>query len=142
MAARPDAPLILAAIVCERVLQETDGVLTATRIVDRFVVAAGPPGTVPGIQFHYLAVLKRGQATISADEHEAFIRLRYPTGQREDRSAFKVSWPPGEGEDEGVNLNVRVVMEVQTEGLYWVDLVFDGEALASTPIRVFFGPAT
>src|SRR5262245_20919791 len=123
MAGRDDAPLVLAAVLCEHVLEEKDGVLTATRIVDRFVAdrsaqVAGPHG----VQVHYLAMLRRGAARIAGGEHEATIMLRHPSGQIDvvTRTPWKLSWPHGEAQDEGVNLNVTLAIGLTEEGLYWL----------------------
>ena len=40
-------PYLAAAVLCEKVLQEKDGVLSAIRLVDRFIITASgtqPPG--------------------------------------------------------------------------------------------------
>lgn len=141
MAARADLPLVLAAVVCENVLEEKDGVLSVTRIVDRFFLERPPRGVAAGIQFRYLAVLKRGATT--DDEHEASIVLRFPSQRVEvaTRTPLKVRWLAGE-EDSGVNINMRLAVGVAEEGLYWIDLFFDGTPVASTPFRVTYGLPT
>jgi len=139
MAGSTQAPLLLAAIVCEQILEERDGVLSATRIVDRFVLQrSDAPGVVAGLQVRYLAMLRRGGASIQSGDHEASILLRYPSGRREviTTDPWNVSWPDGDGEDEGVNLTVRLTLALPEEGLYWLDLLFDGSPVASTPLRV------
>lgn len=143
MAAHDNLPLVLAALVCEQVLEEKDGVLSATRIIDRFFLDQPvPPGAERGVQFHYLVILKRGTAAITGGEHEASVMLRFPSGQREGTTigALKVPWPAEEGEDQGLNLNMTLQLPLPAEGLYWIDLLFDGALLASTPFRVTFGP--
>jgi hypothetical protein len=139
--ARPDdGPLVLAALVCEQVLEERDGVLSATRIVDRVIVERHDDG-VPAVQVRYLVMLRRGMAAIGSGEHEASIVLRYPSGEHEvvTREPWKVSWPPGEAQDEGVNLNVTLRLGLPAEGLYWLEVLFDGAHVAATPLRVIFG---
>ena len=56
-------PFVQAAVICENVLQDKDGVISAIRIVDRFIVQT-PPGAPPdargAIQFKVLLSLKSG----------------------------------------------------------------------------------
>jgi hypothetical protein len=142
MASHDNLPLVLAALVCEQVLEEKDGVLSVTRIVDRFFVQ--PPaqaGALVGVQFRYLAILKRGSS--SDDEHEVSVVFRFPSQRMEvaTKPAVKIRWP-GEGEDNGVNLNLTFQVGLPEEGLYWIDLIFDGSSVASTPFRVIYGPPT
>ena len=43
-----EGPNVVAAVFCEKVLQEKDGVLSAIRIVDRFTVSVeAPSGAAP-----------------------------------------------------------------------------------------------
>jgi hypothetical protein len=127
--------------VCEQILEERDGVLSATRIVDRFVLPRSDASDeVPGVEVRYLAMLRRGEAAILSGNHEASVVLRYPSGRREviTTDPWSVSWPAGDGEDEGVNLSVRLTLALPEEGLYWLDLLFDRTPVASTPMRVIF----
>jgi hypothetical protein len=145
-AASPDAPLVLAALICEQVLEERDGVLSATRIIDRLLVSRPVSREVAGVQqsvfFSYLAVLKRGSATFATREHEARLRVRFPSNQSQEltHDPIRVVWPEGDAEDAGINLRVRVRISLPDDGLYWIDLRFDGHLVASTPLRVLFGP--
>ena len=43
-----DGPFLQSALICEKVLQEQDGVLSAIRIIDRIYFVIGPDGQLFG----------------------------------------------------------------------------------------------
>jgi hypothetical protein len=65
--APPGGPYLQTAVLCEKVLQEQDGVLSLVRIVDRIISTAlgpDPPEDMPPVAVNLTAVivLKSGQA--------------------------------------------------------------------------------
>ena len=38
--------------------------------------------------------------------------------------------------DNAVNVNAQLTLEVREEGLYWIDVLVDGDALTRVPFRV------
>lgn len=68
-----DGPFLLAALLCERVLLEPDGVASAIRIVDQLVpdeaLLKGAVVVPPVMQLSLLVILKSGTAPGGADLH-------------------------------------------------------------------------
>lgn len=135
-AMEPKGPYIGAALLCERVLEEKDGVLSAIRIVDRWTVPRPPsendrPGAVL-LQLVILIVLKAGKATGST---LVTVNMSSPNGDEDKGVAYPFDLP---GEDRGLNLVLPAVLEIVQEGLYWFNVRADGVLLTRIPLRVIW----
>lgn len=141
---RSDGPFLQVACLCERVLEEKDGVLSAIRIVDRITAQAQlPPGTpapqmppIP-ISLWVLVTLKAGKARGNYTLH---IVPRTPVG-------LKMAGPSVplllEGDDDrGVNLRLNLNFVAPEQGIYWFDVVLNDDLLTRMPLRVIFQPLT
>ena len=135
-------PYLQTAVVCERVLNEQDGVLSLIRIVDRIVQSAvgpDPPEEMPpvSINLSMVVVLKSGEARGS---HPVYIALEAPSGQEMGEQQLQVLLE-GEG-DRGVNLVVNLAFQAEMPGLYWFSTYFgdDRILLTRTPLRVVYQP--
>lgn len=133
-------PYINAALICEKVLQERDGVLTAVRIIDRMTVAVAatqgtPPDAMPPsiVQFTILIVLKagvyKGMAPVGLVIHPPSGSA--PIGQFNTDIFF-------EGDDRGVNLVSPLQFQVTEDGLYWIDVNCGNQLLTRIPLRVIY----
>jgi hypothetical protein len=140
---------VAAALFCERVLQEGDGVLSAIRIVDQQVlhlIGANVPGDMPPAMLNttLLIALKAGQ---TRGRYAVRIAPEAPSGEGMPPVDFAVNFMGGDGE-QGINLVVPMQMQVAQEGLYWFDVVWvdpkvDPEAgalLTRVPLRVVYQP--
>jgi hypothetical protein len=130
-------PYVQAAAICERVLQEKDGVLSLIRLVDRFTVTAAgpaPPEAMPptNISANFVVMLKSG-----------FIRARHtlkivpttPSGKNLPEISAGVLF---EGDDRGVNTNFQANILAQEEGLYWFDVFLEDQLLTRIPLRLVY----
>jgi len=129
-------PHITAALVCDRVLEEKDGTLTAVRIIDRVTFLVGPDGELvaPAHPITFLISLKsdaaRGSFTLE-------LHREKPSGE----AALVLSAPVHlEGEERGVNLVLNAGFEPDQAGLYWYDVYFEGERLTRMPLRAIYQP--
>lgn len=132
-------PIVTAALICERVLIEKDDVVSAIRIFDRLVYVPPPAGIEPGvarIPFMFLVMLKRGNA--ASRNHEISVAIKPPSGNesRAMPEPLKVEFA-GEDPDAGVNLQIGIQLTPSEEGLYWIELMIDGQLSARTPFRLF-----
>jgi hypothetical protein len=131
-------PLVLATLLCEKVLEEKDGVLTAVRMFDRLLVAPPEPGSVATVPIVLLIVLRNG--TEVTREAAVGMRLVTPSGSRGPREAYPVELA-GEP-DAGVNLRVTLPLDASEEGLYWFEIDLDGIPVSRVPLRLTFAPAS
>lgn len=145
---RRGGPYLAAAVACERVLTEEDGVLSVIRIIDRLIIgAAGPeaPDEMPPIpvSFTLLLVLKSGGAR---GRYSIHLMMEAPSGEP---LPTELQLPLLlEGEERGVNLIIPVGITVEQEGLYWVDVWLadplaperEEELLTRVPLRIVYQP--
>jgi hypothetical protein len=130
-------PYLIAAMLCEKVLQEKDGAISVIRVVDRIAVtvnAASSPETMPptAVSLYALISLKsgsaRGRATVK-------WRTETPSGLKLPDQLFPVLF---EGEDRGVNLIITLNMVVEQEGVYWFSVLLDEQLLTRIPLRILY----
>ncbi len=132
-------PYINAGLICEKVLQERDGVLSVVRIIDRITVTvaaaqgAAPDTIPPGIaQFTLLVVLKAGVFKATAP---VSVIVHSPSGGDIGQWSTDVFF---EGDDRGINLVAPMQMQVSEDGLYWVDVSCANQLLTRIPLRVVY----
>ncbi len=134
-------PFVGAALVCEKVLHEKDGVLSVIRMVDTFYVEPlkqNVPGVVEGVELTALAMLKSGDVK---GESEISFKFRTPQGITIDApQKFPVLLNGGE---HGANVIMRFnlpVPDASAYGLYWFDVLWNGDVLTSVPFKLVLGP--
>ena len=133
-ALEPTGPFIQAALVCEKVLQESNGVISAIRIVDRIIFICGPDGQ-PLVQrepIFFLIAFKSGEARGS---HPVEIIREEPSTTRTTVVQAQMFF---EGEDRGANLVVQAAFEPAEPGLYWFDVRVNDRLLTRIPLRAIY----
>ncbi|MEK7754136.1 MAG: hypothetical protein AAB403_02130 [Planctomycetota bacterium] len=126
-------PYVAVAVLCEKVLREADGVLSAIRIVDRFFVSGPTPQMPPGnILTNLLIILKSG---FFKGKAKVRVTPRTPDNQRMPELSFDQLF---EGDDRGVAIIAQFAFPVAEEGLYWLDIAFEQDVLTSIPMRVVY----
>jgi hypothetical protein len=130
-------PYLTGAFLCEKVLQEKDGVLSAIRIIDRFISSAGvdAPAQLPPIQIsgQLIIMFKSGDARGS---YTVGIRPVTPSGRVTPTLSVPILF---EGDaDRGSNLNLAVGFEAKEEGVYWFDILLNDELVTRVPVRVIY----
>lgn len=131
-----DGPHLTAALICERVLLEQDGVTSAIRIVDRVFMVTNDEGDpiTPQYPFTLMISLKSGTARGS---YQVEIIMEKPSGEQVPLLEAPVFF---EGEERGANIVLQTVMEPDGAGLYWFDVLFQGERITRIPLRVIYQP--
>jgi hypothetical protein len=130
-------PYLKAAVFCEKVLREADGVMSFIRVVDRVTITAtGPdaPATMPKTPYNITAViaLTSGQ---SRGRYEVKIVPEEPSGLKKPPFLATVQM---EGEDRGANVVVNMLFTFETEGLYWFYVYLDDALLTKMPFRMMY----
>src|SRR5205085_11346431 len=97
-------PYVAIATLCERVLQEKDGVVTIVRAIDTYNLhqdpAETPTGVTPVLQVTGFISLKSGPVT---GEHDIELVFENPLGERKSLSTHKVLF---EGYEHGINAEI------------------------------------
>jgi hypothetical protein len=133
-------PYVTAALLCERVLQEKDGSLTLVRIAEKLQYRLDmfgpdmPKSVKPMIPIQGLISIKSGPVT---GDHVIKISVEKPGSkpgsERKDAFTQPVTLLGG---DQGQNIILNIGLGVESDGLYWLDVIFDEEVLTRIPLMV------
>jgi hypothetical protein len=146
MALPESGPYLMAALLCERVMQEQDGTVSIMRAVDRLTVNASPtpmalaahiepPEAMPPVQVPPLTLFVAFKSGSARGRHAVNIRLEQPDTTKLPLQQQSVLF---EGEDRGVNLIMQLNLLLNQEGLYWFHLSLDNEFLTRVPLRLVY----
>lgn len=128
-------PHVIAAFFCEKILQEKDGSLSVIRIADRLSYTLPPEGLPEGVkpmaQIAGLIALRSGPAS---GKFTLKLRSNSPSG-KQDESFYSVPIEL-QGGDHGQNLILNVKMGILEDGLFWFDVILDGQVLTRIPLTV------
>jgi hypothetical protein len=130
-------PFLIAAVICEKVLQERDGVASVIRVIDRLthaIQAPEMPAELPKVSFQFFIFvsLKAGSAR---GRHQLEVVSEHPSGQRRMLLATSILF---EGEDRGSNVVAQTAFDFDSEGLYWFDVMVDGKRMTRIPFRMLY----
>jgi len=130
-------PFLKAALICEKSLEEKDGVLSFIRVVDRTIVEArgtGAPAKMPPFLHSFTVVIM----LVAGDARGAFpvrLEIEAPAGTRQkgpELTAFM------EGGERGQNLILNTNLQVKDPGLYWFDVFVEDKRITRIPLRVLY----
>ena len=125
-------PYLAAAVFCEKALREADGVLSLIRIVDKWTVrgtAEVMPQTV--IQATLVVMMKSGSFRGSA---QLTLTPTSPSGKIMPSIQIPVIF---EGDDDrGIGAIAPMGFPAEESGIYWFDLVVEGQSFTKLPLRV------
>lgn len=131
----PLAPRLRIGTLCERVLEEKDGVLSLIRLIDRVVVTAEgtevprelPPGQIP-----VTAVMSWVNGL---GNYEAKIRVDMPDGKSIESPTMPFYL---ESLDRVQNHIMQMVLPVRRAGIYWFNFLLGEEIKSKVPLRVIY----
>jgi hypothetical protein len=127
-------PYLSAALLCEKVLHEVDGVNSLVRVVDRWTIS-GPTEDMPqtAIQTTLVLMFKSGI-------HRGPARLTITPVTPRNATLATIDIPVlFEGdEDRGVNVVIPMAFPVQEAGVYWLGVRLDGQIVSHIPLRVIY----
>lgn len=125
-------PYLCAALMCEKVLREGDGVLSFIRIVDKWTVTGAAevmPPTV--IQTNLVLLFKSG---IHRGGAQIRVTPTSPTGRVLESMIFPTIF---EGDDDRGTAVVAVMgFPASEDGLYWFEVALNEQVVTRVPLRV------
>lgn len=133
-------PYLLAAFICEKVLEEKDGVKSAIRIIDRVthtVVGPSPPEKMEPFDYH-LTLLIKLKSGYARGVYPIQVRLVKPSGESPTPLAQNVLFE-GE-EDRGVDIVGSMTIKFDQTGIYWFHIYLGDVRLTQIPFRVNYVP--
>lgn len=140
--ARPVAsggPWLQAAVFCENVIQDREGVLSLIRVVDRVIIRAvgdTPPAEVPETEheLRMVVMLKSGDAR---GRRGLQVDMESPDGITRVGPPISVQL---EGGNRGMNVIVPMRLRLRWEGVHWVNVWLDDQLLTRMPLQVVYQP--
>jgi len=134
-------PFVTVACICEQVLEEPDGVMSAIRIVD--TVTIGPPmppdfvlpqsGIQGVVTVKGLIALKSGDVVGNG---KVELVMHSSTGEVVTLSP-EDGWPVVmKGGEHGFQIKINFVLGVKNFGLIWFDVTWNGEVLTRFPLKL------
>jgi hypothetical protein len=131
----PGGPFLQAALICERVLTEQDGVVSPIRIIDR-VFFVTDENDKPLVAQHVCVLFVSLKAGAARGGFNVEIRRENPSTESTSVLSAPIYFE-GEG-DRGANLIVQMAFEPDEPGLYWFDIFFQDERITRVPLRAIF----
>lgn len=136
MEAPPKGPYLQAALFCERVLEEKDGVSSIIRVIDQVThTVAGPdaPENLPPFNYalQMVVMLKQGEAR---GRKTFTIIMEGPDGLRRELGTGTAHFMGGP--HQGANIRLDLNPLFQQEGLYWFDFLLEGQVMTRMPFNV------
>jgi hypothetical protein len=127
------------AVICERVLRETDDVLSFIRVVDQVnVTIVAPPGADAPQELPQASSVALTLAIgLKSDGYTGPVTVKLwveaPTGSRlpEFQTTQEIALA-----DRGVNLIFPMQLPVRDEGIYWFFVEVSGDVLTRVPLRI------
>ena len=133
-------PYLSAALLCEKVLEEKDGVKSAIRIIDRVTrtaVGPNPPSEMEPFQYNVVLLLKF-KSGWARGVHGIKIQPAKPSGELMRETTNNVLFE-GE-EDRGVDITGNMVLELDQTGIYWIHIYLNDTKITQIPLRVIYIP--
>jgi uncharacterized protein DUF6941 len=132
----PSGPHLSVATICDRVLTEQDGVLSAIRMVDRVTFLLGDDGAPVNPQ-HPVTILVVLRAGAARGTFNLEIRREDPSGEESVVLGAPIHL---EGEERGASVVISTMFVPEHAGLYWYDVYFEGDRVTRMPLRAVFQP--
>ena len=132
MTQNKDKPLVYVAALCENVLDEKDGVLSAIRFVDKIqatIPSDAPDEVIIPVKLAALVMMRAGTAR---GKRLLSLGVTDPEGKELPRTSdFPLVFAE---ESQGANTIIRIVLGVKAAGLYLFNVALDGEIIAQMPL--------
>jgi hypothetical protein len=134
MSDHPMRPYVQVAAICQTPMQETNGLFSVVRIMDRVQVAGVTDEMQPAPlnQLSLVVILKSGEMS---GKYVLKIVLQVPSGARLPPLETPVLF---ERDERGVLLCTPLALVATEEGLYWFDVMIEQEVLTRIPLRVMY----
>lgn len=133
-------PFLSAAVICEKVLEEKDGVKSAIRIIDRVTrtaVGPNPPEAMEPFEWGGALLIKLKSGWARGNYHLS-VRLSKPSGESPSPLRQTVYFE-GE-EDRGADIVANMKINFDMAGIYWFHIYLGDKLMTQIPLRVIYLP--
>lgn len=137
-----DGPYLNVAAICEKVLQEADGVISMIRVVDKLTHTAADPGRLVEMpaftaDLALVVMFKAGQG--AGRGYTLTVRAEDPDGGHiaEEQLPLRFQDTPYAS----AHLVIRLALRIMRPGLFWLAVMLDGHRITQVPLLVEYVPA-
>jgi hypothetical protein len=134
-----EGPWLALGAICEKVIEDKEGVLSLIRVIDRVVVSAQgltPPEKMPAVDMQGTLVISL-KAGAAQGRHAINIEIEGPDGITRPGPQYSMVF---EAPDRGHNLMLQLQMRLELEGLYWFNIRLEDRLLTRVPLRAIYAP--
>ena len=132
-------PFLAAAVFCENVIDEKDGMISVVRIVDGCSISINEdaPPDFPSkanpirISQSALIVIRTGD---SPGKHNLKLIVQSPPGKRKAQPVQEVNLTPEQ--NGGANVKINAILEAFSPGMFWFDVYIDGKRVTRMPYNL------
>jgi hypothetical protein len=138
----PKGLISVSALLCERVLTETDKVMSAIRIVDILFVPPKSQDEYKPVLANLLLIARFEPD--GAEEHTVEVRLLRPDGELQsfgDPRIVSLEPSPYPGTPIGINLVAQMWVTPHQTGIHYIVAYVDGEEVTRVPYSIIERPA-
>jgi hypothetical protein len=134
--AGPIEPYLKYGVICERVMQEKDDVISLIRIVDKFTITITgrePPDQLPeAVKVFTIVMCWAG----GLGTHEATFNIQTPGGEVQPSPQ---SWSFNlDALNRSHSIIVTLPVRITKPGIYWVQFVLNSEVKSRIPFQVLY----
>jgi hypothetical protein len=137
---RVGGPFVAAAVFCNSILEDSDSVVSALRIVDevQITVSSLAPPDFPSkanpleIPLWGLIIIRRGDA--DSGKHELRLVIEQPDGKSGELSKHEITLP--DHPNGATTIKSKMLMKLHSPGVFWVDVILDGKRLTRMPLNL------
>lgn len=135
-------PYLTAAITCEKVLREQDGVMSTIRIIDRLTHAVPGPDVMEPFPYRFTMLLSFKSGEALGNYQVSIQPIKPGTDEKLPPAVYSVNF---EGPaDRGVAICAEMQIVFDVAGLWWFDIYLSGEGnvrrVTRVPFRIIYLP--
>jgi len=135
-------PYLTAAIICEKVLREQDGVVSAIRIIDRLTHAVPGPDVMEPFPYQFAMILSFKSGEALGNYQVSIQPIKPSTGEKLPAAVYSVNFEAPADRGAGICAEMQIVFDVA--GLWWFDIFLSGEGkvrrVTRVPFRIIYLP--
>jgi hypothetical protein len=135
-------PYLSAAFICEKVLREQDGVMSAIRIIDRLTRAVPGPDVMEPFPYQFALVLSFKSGEALGNYQVSIQPIKPGTGEKLTPAVYTVNFEMPA--DRGVALCADMQIVFDVPDLWWFDIYLSGQdkvrRVTRIPFRIVYLP--
>jgi hypothetical protein len=135
-------PYLSAAFICEKVLREQDGVMSAIRIIDRLTRAVPGPDMMEPFHYQFALVLSFKSGEALGTYQLSIQPIKPGTSEKLPAAVYTVNFETPADRGVAMCADMQIVFDVP--GLWWFDIFLSGEGrvrrFTRVPFRIIYLP--